>query len=581
MAKKKKAKKPLTEEQKKEQARKKKEAAFKRKIKTTFIAAGFFYLPSNGKEFKIGHRVVELDYLFIYDNVVLICEDTCGQKKDKDHIRKKSESFQEIQNCLKEFFAWMIETFPNDRALVEKYRPERYQVFYLYIPQNELDLTADERALYGNLLFVEPETLSYFSRMTQCIHYSARYEIFRFLGIKDEHLGSSSSEGAKTTIKAPIIYPEDVTGLRNGVRVVSFMMSAEKLLRTAYVLRKDNWEESIFLYQRLIEKEKIKSIRAFLASKGETFYNNIIVALPDNVTFEDDSSNPISKDKIGDFQHCKLVMPDEMNSICVIDGQHRIFAHYEAPSNDKHESRIAVLRKQLHMLVTGLIFPADMSEAGRKQIQSEIFLDINDNTKKVAPNVLTHIEMIKDPFSDIGLARRVIERLNKQRIFLNRFELSSLDEEKIKVSSIIKFALRYLVTIKPADGKTSLYAYWDGDKEALQKKDEAALNAYIEFCAKQIDVYFSSVRDVFKTAWNDPQSKILSVIAINGFIIALNRQLAKNGLGNHDSYNGYFQNVNMDFSKEGFPYTSSQYRKFSSQILRDAFGFTEEELENS
>lgn len=75
--------------------------------------------------------------------------------------------------------------------------------------------------------------------------------------------------------------------------------------------------------------------------------------------------------------------------------------------------------------------------------------------------------------------------------------------------------------------------------------------------------------------------KILSVIAINGFIIALNRQLAKNGIGNHDSYNRYFQKMSVDFSKEGFPYTSSQYRKFSSQILRDAFGFTEEELENS
>ena len=465
----------------------------------------------------------------------------------------------------------MIETFPDERALVEKYHVDRYQVFYLYIPQNELNLTADERALYEKLLFVEPETLSYFNKMAQCIHHSARYEIFRFLGIKDEHLGNSSSEGAKTTIKAPIIYPEDVTGLRNGVRIVSFMMSAEKLLRNAYVLRKDNWEESIFLYQRLIEKEKIKSIRAFLASKGEAFYN---------VTFEDDSSNPIPKDKIANFQHCKLVMPDEMNSICVIDGQHRIFAHYEAPSKDKYESKIAVLRKQLHMLVTGLIFPAGMSEADRKQIQSEIFLDINDNTKKVAANVLTHIEMLKDPFSDIGLARRVIEKLNKQRVFLNRFELSSLDEEKIKVSSIIKFAMRYLVTIKPADGKTSLYAYWDGNKEALQKKDESALNAYIEFCAKQIDIYFSSVKDVFKAAWNDPQSKILSVIAINGFIIALNRQLSKNGVGNHDSYNRYFQNMNMDFSKEGFPYTSSQYRKFSSQILRDAFGFTEKELDN-
>lgn len=571
------AKKPLTEEQK----RKKKEAAFRLKIRTTFVSAGFSYLPSNGKEFKIGHRVVELDHLFVYDNVVLICEDTCGKGKDKDHIRKKNESSQEIKNHLKEFFAWMVATFPDKRALVEKYRPERYNVFYLYIPQNELDLTADERGLYENLLFVEPETLSYFYRISQCIYYSARYEIFRFLGIKNEHLGNSRSEGAKTTIKAPIIYPEDVTGLRNGVRVVSFMMSAEKLLRTAYVLRKDNWEESIFLYQRLIEKEKIKGIRAFLSSKGEAFYNNIIVALPDNVTFEDDSGNPISKDKIGDFQHCKLVIPDEMNSICIIDGQHRIFAHYEAPNYDKHENKIAVLRTQLHMLVTGLIFPDGMSEGDRKQIQSEIFLDINDNTKKVAPNVLTHIAMIKDPFSDIGLARRVIERLNKQRVFLNRFELSSLDEEKIKVSSIIKFALRYLVTIRPADGKTSLYAYWDGDKEALKQKDEAALNAYIDYCAKQIDVYFSSVRDVFRTAWNDPQSKILSVIAINGFIIALNRQLAKNGVGNHDSYNGYFRNMSVDFSKDGFPYTSSQYHKFSSQILRDAFGFTEEELENS
>ena len=186
----------------------------------------------------------------------MICEDTCGQKKDKDHIRKKNESFQEIRNHLKEFLDWMIETFPDERALVEKYHVDRYQVFYLYIPQNELNLTADERALYEKLLFVEPETLSYFNKMAQCIHHSARYEIFRFLGIKDEHLGNSSSEGAKTTIKAPIIYPEDVTGLRNGVRIVSFMMSAEKLLRNAYVLRKDNWEESIFLYQRLDTVDK-------------------------------------------------------------------------------------------------------------------------------------------------------------------------------------------------------------------------------------------------------------------------------------------------------------------------------------
>lgn len=579
--KKKRIKKKLTAEQKAAQLKKRKDLAFRKKIRSSFTDAGFTYFSTLDKHFSIGTRTVELDYLFLYENIIVICEDNTKQKKDIDHIRNKNESFAEIKNNKTAFLNWLASTFPEKATTVKQYRSERYFLYYIYISQTELEITEDEKNRYSNLLFWDPETLSYFNRMAQCIQYSARYEIFRYLGLKNEEIGFSGSEGGKTTIKAPIIYPQDATGLRNGVRVVSFMMSAEKLLRTSYVLRKDSWEESMFLYQRLIEKDKVKSIRAFLAQKGEAFYNNIIVALPDNITFEDDAGNPILVENIGDFQHCKLVLPDEMNSICVIDGQHRIFAHYEAPTIEKYEPQIAPLRKQLHLLVTGLIFPAEMKEAERKQIQSQIFLDINDNTKKVAPNVITHIEMVKDPFSDIGLARRVIERLNKKRVFLNRFELSALDESKIKVASIIKFALRYLVTVTPAEGKTSLYAYWPGNKEAFRQKDEAALNDYIEFCAKSIDLYFSAIRDAFKSTWNDPASKMLSVISINGFIIAFNRQLSKYGVRDYQFYSGCLRKLSIDFSKDGFPYTSSQYRKFSGKILAEAFDFTDEELETT
>ncbi|QNL45158.1 DGQHR domain-containing protein [Oscillibacter hominis] len=577
----KRTKKKLTAEQKAAQLKKHKELAFRKKIHSSFTEAGFTYFSTLGKHFSIGTRIVELDYLFLHENIIVICEDNTKQKKDINHIRNKNESFAEIRSNKTAFLSWLASTFPEKAAMVKQYLPERYFLYYIYISQTELEITEEEKKRYSNLLFWDTETLSFFNRMAQCIQHSARYEIFRYLGLKNDEIGFSGSEGGKTTIKAPIIYPQDATGLRNGVRVVSFMMSAEKLLRTSYVLRKDSWEESMFLYQRLIEKDKVKSIRAFLAQKGEAFYNNIIVALPDNVTFEDDTGNPILVENIGDFQHCKLVLPDEMNSICVIDGQHRIFAHYEAPITEKYELQIAPLRKQLHLLVTGLIFPAEMKEAERKQIQSQIFLDINDNTKKVAPNVLTHIEMVKDPFSDIGLARRVIERLNKKRVFLNCFELSALDESKIKVASIIKFALRYLVTTTPAEEKTSLYAYWPGDKEAFQQKDETALNDYIEFCAKSIDLYFSAIRDAFKLAWNDPASKILSVISINGFIIAFNRQLNKYGVRDYPFYSGCVRKLSIDFSKDGFPYTSSQYRKFSGKILAEAFDFTDEELETT
>ena len=574
-------KKKLTAEQKAAQLKKRKVLAFRKKIRSSFTDAGFTYFSTLDKNFPIGPRTVELDYLFLYENIIVICEDNTKQKKDIDHIRNKNESFAEIRNNKTAFLNWLSNTFPEKATMVKQYRPERYFLYYIYISQTELEITEDEKNRYSNLLFWDPETLSYFNRMAQCIQHSARYEIFRYLGLKNDEIGFSGSEGGKTTIKAPIIYPQEATGLHNGVRVVSFMMSAEKLLRTSYVLRKDSWEESMFLYQRLIEKDKVKNIRAFLAQKGEAFYNNIIVALPDNVTFEDDAGTPILVENIGDFQHCKLVLPDEMNSICIIDGQHRIFAHYEAPATEKYELQIAPLRRQLHLLVTGLIFPTEMKEPERKQIQSQIFLDINDNTKKVAPNVLTHIEMVKDPFSDIGLARRVIERLNKKRVFLNRFELSALDENKIKVASIIKFALRYLVTVTPAEGKTSLYAYWQGNKEAFQQKDEASLNDYIEFCANSIDLYFSAIRDAFKSSWNDPASKMLSVISINGFIIAFNRQLNKYGVSDYPFYSSCLRKLSIDFSKNGFPYTSSQYRKFSGRILAEAFDFTNEELETT
>lgn len=569
----------LTEEQKQEKLKKRKETEFRRKIRSSFTDAGFVYIPTNYKTFHIGTRDVELDYLFIYENIIIICEDNTKKKKDIDHIRNKNESFAEIKTNIPTLIAWLSDTFPEKKDIFIKYHTDRLLLYYIYISQNESGLTADDMKRFSNLHFWEPETLAYFSRMSQCIHHSARYEFFRYLGISNDQLGFSGSEGGKTVIKAPIIYPRDATGIQNGVRIISFMMSAEKLLRTCYVLRKDSWEESMFLYQRLVEKEKVKKIRAFLANKGEAFYNNIIVALPDNIKFENTDEQIVAIDKIGDFQNCKVVMPDEMNSVCVIDGQHRIYAHYEAPPTEKYESQIAPLRKQLHLLVTGLIFPPDMKPAVRKQIQSQIFLDINDNTKKVAANVLTHIEMIRDPFSDIGLARRVIEQLNKERTFLKRFELSTLDEGKIKVASIIKFALRYLVTITPAEGKQSLYAFWQGDKKALQQKDESALNDYITFCATTIDLYFSAVRDSFKTDWNDPNSKLLSVISLNGFIMALNRQLDKYGVQDFDFYRNHLPNLSVDFSKDKFLYTSSQYRRFSSQILEEAFGYTAEELE--
>ena len=456
--------KPLTQEQ----IDKRIKTVFKRKIRNIFTGMGFTYVPTNDHEMVIGLRKVEIDALFIFENIWLLCEDTIKSANIKEHIRSKNEAFGEIKKNLSSFRNKLVEFFPDKADLLNRYDTGRIKVYGLYVSREEVSLSEDEDKLFSNLIFIQPKTLNYFQWISQCIKLSARNGVFRFLNIKNSDIGNILSSNADTKITAPIIYPKSFTGLKNGVRIVSFMMSAEDLLNTCYVLRKDNWSESIWLYQRLIEKGKIKNIRNFLASKGASFYNNIIVALPDTVAFCDEAHQYKTIDEIGALEgNCQLVLPKEMNSICVIDGQHRIFAHYESGIPSKQERTIAELRKQLYLLVTGLIFPKDMPSEERARIQSEIFLDINSNAKLVPQNVLLQIKRINNPIADESIAQFVVEQLNKQGVFQNLLQLSTLDNGKIKTASIVKFALRYLVTVTPAEGKQSLFNYWDGDKNAL------------------------------------------------------------------------------------------------------------------
>ncbi|MBR3839598.1 MAG: DGQHR domain-containing protein [Erysipelotrichales bacterium] len=567
-----------------EQMQKRKENAFSRKIRNVFLNAGFTYIVTQNIHFTIGNRIVEIDSLLIYENIWLFCEDTTLASTDKDHILKKNEMMNEIKNNMSSMVQKLKERCPDKEEFFDKYDVGRIKPIGLYFSETHLNLQDSDYERFSNLTFVQPKTLEYFKWMTQCIKHSARNEIFRFLKISNEEIGMDSSSTNSKKIKAPIIYPRNFVGLngsvtRNKVRMVSFMMSAEDLLNMSYVLRKDNWDDSIDLYQRLIDKEKIKTIRKFVAEKRETFYNNIIVALPDTVRFVDKNDNTKNINEINDLNgDYQLSIPYEMNSICVIDGQHRIYAHYESGLANQQEANIAKLRKQLHLLVTGLIFPPDMTLSERIRIQSEIFLDINSTAKPVNQNVLLQIQRIINPLADVSIAHSVLEELNQDSLFANKFESSSLDTGKIKTASIIKFALKYLVTLNPLEGKNSLLYYWNGDKNAVFNMEASAIKDYVKFCCATLRVYFSAIKSRFNSEWKDPDSKLLSVISLNGFIIAFNRQLSINGIKDFEFYNSKFKEWNYDFSKEKFQYTSSQYRKFSNEILRDAFGLDDENL---
>ena len=69
----------------------------------------------------IGHRTVEVDALFIYENIWLICEDTIRTTNIRDHIRTKNEAFGEIKTNISSFKSKLIEMFPEKKDVLAKY----------------------------------------------------------------------------------------------------------------------------------------------------------------------------------------------------------------------------------------------------------------------------------------------------------------------------------------------------------------------------------------------------------------------------------------------------------------------------
>lgn len=151
-----------------------------------------------------------------------------------------------------------------------------------------------------------------------------------------------------------------------------------------------------------------------------------------------------------------------------------------------------------------------------------------------------------------------------------------MDQAPIKIASIVKYALRYLVSLREESGLFSAWVNNDASRLALRDSGgDALLSDYIVYCATILDTYFGALRAHHVDEWEDPDSKITSTTVVNGMIIALRRSLPTLGVLGYGDYSALVENWQIDFRKEAFPYTSSQYAKFSQVVLRDMFNLVE------
>ena len=578
----------LTKEQK---AENKKRDTFRNQIEDIFVLSGFQKINTNGKQFLLGNRQNEIDACFIYKNIIVICEDTIrdlkakekalekGESYNRNHKLEKQETSEAIKNNKNEFLIFLKGLVPNSEDLLN-YKANELKIFYLYFEYNASNYDEMTIKRYPDLVFIDTPTLKYFFNMAKSIKASFKYELFRFFKLSKSDIGKPDPSGNREIkpIKSSIIYPDSVTGFSNGVRMVSFMMRPQDLIENCCVLRKDGWNKNMDLYQRLITPKRIKSIREHVLKNETTFLNNIIVTLPDNIRFFRSTSNAqVQLDEINRYENdIEIQIPSDYNSMAIIDGQHRVYSYYEDnDSNNTSEIKMSSLRKELNLLVTGIIYPKNeyyKDDLNKRKFESDLFVSINKNAKPVDADTLIQVQAIMNPSSGEAISRRVIEILNKDEPFSSMFQLSKVVDAPIKTASLIQYALSSLLVAK--NNSNTFYHYWlikNGKESTFELTSSNDIKNYSQYCANCLKEYFKAIKSKFNSAWNK-NSKLLKVISLNAFIIALRDTLETvGGPRNYDFYFKVVSGLKIDFNDPNFIYAGAQYSKFAKHEIIPIF----------
>jgi len=574
-------KKKLTEKEK-EQRQQKKE------VRRLLTNIGFNRVPGiSGKQFIYEGRTSEIDEIFLYENILLIVELTTTASPG-EHLINKKLFYDKINASPVNFISFLLneKAFEQFRIFYESpnrvhYSLNQIRVKILYC--SRYPISQEHKNQLKEVCFFEYPVLKYFDSISSIVKRSSRYEFFSFLNIRYDQIGENilrSETGSNVKFSGHIL-PEEHSSFKEGYKIISFYIDAASLLQYAYVLRRDSWksDSAISLYQRMFQVKKIKSMRKYLNDQGRVFINNIVTVLPtDKIKLYDQSGCQLQFDARGNFpssnstrvQPAEIQIDNETNIIGIVDGQHRLYAYHEG--NDKYENIIKDLRKIQNLLVTGILYPEEESEAKRLKFEAELFLEINANQTSASSQLKQEIELTIHPFSSTAIAKSILNMLNESGPLENMFESHFYEKHKLKTASTISFALKPLIKFTGSD---SLYQIWDNARktELLETDDIDLLTNYKKFCAQEIRKIFIGIKDNVKSkTWDTihfDTNGILSVTVVNGILNCL-RLLIENEKHCDDIqyYREKFQGIDsFDFKT----FKSSQYRKMGQAIYNTFF----------
>lgn len=547
------------------------ERKFRIDINTIFRNASFTHILTRGIHFTFKNKTTEFDNLFIYENLIVVVEDTCSTNSDeiRNHLLKKSVQYNIFKKYKDEFVAFLEQTFEQFKELRNpKYEASDSKLIFVYCPMNRLE--EKHKSDFQDIIFLDYRYLCYFLRLAKTIQKSSRFELFKFLRLKINDVGTSLGRDNKTIFGS--VLPESPSGFAPGHKVITFYIDPASLIELSYVMRKDGWLDDDSLYQRMIIKNKITSMREYLAREKRVFINNIIVTLPSSTRLLRDGDT-LKLNDLTKTEPVEVQIPIEYNTIGIIDGQHRVFAYHEGL--DQYETEISKKRDKQHLLVTGIIYPKDIDRFEQTKFEAKLFLEINDKQNKTKADLKQAIETIVNPFGVIAISKSIISKLSNSGALTDKLEVHFFDTGKIKTASIVSYGLRHIVKLSGDDTLFKAWNYSDKNK-LLAKNDKPLLNNYIDFCVDEINNIFIAFKIIQSKngMWilDNKISRVLTTTTINGVIFCLRKILIEKKVTySLNEYNTKFSTLNIDFTPKGFKYKSSHWKSLGEEIYNQCF----------
>jgi DGQHR domain-containing protein len=257
------------------------------------------------------------------------------------------------------------------------------------------------RARQKGISIWDDDILDHYRKAVNSLGLWMRYEMMWSLGYKRE-LGTD-----------PIKIEGAIEMRQKGDKIYVFPISPEKLLRFAFVSRRDpSYSQG---YQRIIQTKKLQDIRTYVRRESGLIPNSIILNLVRTAKFKSYPGFPSSGTRIG-----QLLIPPIPCSAWIIDGQHRLMAFSSRPM-----SRLAKTFSLCVVAFRGL----------RHDTQARLFLTINETQKRVNPGLRADLASELYPSESRGAAALIVKDLATKSPFRGLVAIRPWERNKLKLAN--------------------------------------------------------------------------------------------------------------------------------------------------